>query len=342
MKIIYYFFLSVILFGCAMNDLTIGVTEPATITLPANIKTIGIVNRTKSTVNKNLNQIDQLVTLELLTVDSTASLKAIDGLFDELQKNTRFEKITNFQSFMLENSTINTFSPIIQKSTIQQICNDNNCQALFVLEYYDTDTKVETKVVPVTTNVLGVEVNAVETEAVVNTGIMLGWRIYDASGDILYDEFPMFQGAVSSGRGINPLKAVSAVVGQKALIENLSYEMGQRYAQDLLPVYVRVYREYYVKGSDNFKIGKRLARAGQWNEAAEYWEKDLNNPKRKVAGRVHYNMAIISEINGDLDAAINWAEKSYTIFNIKKGLHYSRILKDRKLKIEELNRQQGN
>lgn len=40
-------------------------------------------------------------------------------------------------------------------------------------------------------------------------------------------------------------------------------------------------------------------------------------------------MAIISEINGDLDEAINWASKSYSDFNIKEGLQYVKILKSR-------------
>ena len=41
-------------------------------------------------------------------------------------------------------------------------------------------------------------------------------------------------------------------------------------------------------------------------------------------------MAIISEINGELDIAIEWAQKSYENYNNKLALQYLRILKNRK------------
>ncbi len=337
------FFYSLILifaFSCATNDLTIRVTEPAPISLPADINKVGVVNRTNSP-KSNVNKIDELVTLELLTIDSTAAIKATKGITDELKKNNKFTKVKNLHPLLLDNSLLNEFSPQLPKNKVQKICKKNDLEALFVLEYFDTDTKVDYKAVPVKADVLGVEVNAMETQATVNTVIKAGWRIYDASGNLIYDEYKMFENVVSSGRGINPLKAISAVVGQKDLVENISYKMGVNYAIDLLPISHRVHRLYYVRGTNNFKIGKRLARAGRWNKAAEYWEKEINNPKRRIAGRAYYNMAIINEINGDIDAAIDWAEKSYTLFNNKKALRYLNILKNRKARIEELKRQQG-
>ena len=40
-------------------------------------------------------------------------------------------------------------------------------------------------------------------------------------------------------------------------------------------------------------------------------------------------MAIINEINGDLNAAIDWASKSYSDFNNREALNYLRILRNR-------------
>ncbi|MEA3451273.1 MAG: DUF6340 family protein, partial [Bacteroidota bacterium] len=222
----------------------------------------------------------------------------------------------------------------------QKIYANNNLHAVFVLEYFDTDTHAKFDVVPVTKVVLGRKINAIVTEANVSTIIKLGWRIYDASGEIIYDQLPVVKEVVSFGQGINPLKAIAAVTGHNNSVEQISYSLGQNYAYDLLPVYLRVNRIYYVKGTDNFKVGKRLARAGNWNDAADYWKKEINNPKSKIAGRAYYNMAIINEINGDVDKAIEWSEKSYTLFNNKKALKYLRILKNRKLRMQELKRQE--
>ena len=53
------------------------------------------------------------------------------------------------------------------------------------------------------------------------------------------------------------------------------------------------------------------------------------NKDSKIAGRAYYNMAIISEINGDLEKAIEWASKAYSYYKIKESLRYLNILKNR-------------
>jgi hypothetical protein len=51
-------------------------------------------------------------------------------------------------------------------------------------------------------------------------------------------------------------------------------------------------------------------------------------------------MAIINEINGDLDAALKWARKSYEDYNDKLGIRYVRILENRKYKNDVLKMQE--
>ena len=116
----------------------------------------------------------------------------------------------------------------------------------------------------------------------------------------------------------------------------MSIKAGQNYAFRIIPYRIRVYRDYFVKGSDNFKIAKRKAQMGQWDEAGELWRKETGNPKMKIAGRAAYNMAIISEINGDLDEALNWARKAWGDYNIKQALDYVRILENRQYKSDVL------
>jgi tetratricopeptide (TPR) repeat protein len=94
-----------------------------------------------------------------------------------------------------------------------------------------------------------------------------------------------------------------------------------------------------VKGTDNFKIAKRKAQLGKWDEAALLWEKETGNPDRKVAGRAYYNMGIINEINGDLEKAIEWVQKAYSDYNNKQALDYVRILENRQYNNEVLEYQ---
>ena len=50
-------------------------------------------------------------------------------------------------------------------------------------------------------------------------------------------------------------------------------------------------------------------------------------------------MAIINEINGNLEDAITWASKAYTDYEIKEALSYIKVLKYRIQKNEELRQQ---
>jgi hypothetical protein len=70
------------------------------------------------------------------------------------------------------------------------------------------------------------------------------------------------------------------------------------------------------------------------------WNKETTNSSRKIAGRAAYNMAIINEINGDLDSALGWAQKSYEDYNDKLAIKYVRILENRKYKTNVLKAQE--
>ena len=45
--------------------------------------------------------------------------------------------------------------------------------------------------------------------------------------------------------------------------------------------------------------------------------------------RACYNMAIISEINGDVNGAIQWARKAYEVYRTPFALEYVNILQQR-------------
>ncbi len=130
------------------------------------------------------------------------------------------------------------------------------------------------------------------------------------------------------------------MINRKDAVKEVSKKAGRVYAIRLIPYRIRVTRDYFVKGTDNFKVAKRRAQLGKWDEAAELWEKETENPKMKIAGRAHYNMAIISEINGNLDDAVAWAQKAYSDFRNKQGLRYVRILENRKYNEDVLSYQE--
>jgi hypothetical protein len=154
------------------------------------------------------------------------------------------------------------------------------------------------------------------------------------------DEFAIAKNLTFSGKGITPAIAASSLIGRKDAVKQTANNVGHEYANGILPFWIRVTREYYVKGNENFDRAKRKAQTGNWDEAAEIWKKETMNNNSSIAGRACYNMAIINEINGNLEAAISWAQKAYEDHNDKLGLQYVKVLRDRQARNNTLKRQQ--
>jgi hypothetical protein len=290
---------------------------------------------------KGLDVLDKALSLEGVNLDKDGALESVRGLSDELQNNSRFNEVKTLKDIDFRTSALTDFPTPLTWEIVGQICNETKTDALFSLEKFDTDThlnyssrKVEMK------TPLG-NIPGLEHQADMETLVKTGWRIYDPSSKQILDEFIFNKSIVFSGRGINPLLAAKALVGRKDAVNQVSNQAGHGYALRIIPFQLRVMRDYYVKGTNNFKIARRKAQVGKWEEAGQLWEKETNNPKYKIAGRACYNMAIINEINGDLESAMKWAQKSYEDTNNKLALRYVRILENRRYKTNILNMQEA-
>jgi len=324
------------------NYLTLTVTEPAPVTMPSNIKNVGILNRSLSNEkNENLDKLDKVLTMEGKDLDKEGAEQCIAGLKEELQKNTAFLDVKTINRTEYKTTGMGIFPSPLSWPNVMKICTDSRLDALFILEMYDTDASINYTTAPVTIKgPLGTEIPAIEHTATINTNISTGWRIYDPFNKLIIDEMPINKQFTLSGRGINPMEAASAIIGRKEAVKARSFQIGEEYGLRILPYKVRVNRTYYVRGTDKFKIAKRRAQTGNWDGAAELWKQEINNVELKIAGRAHYNMAIINEINGDLDEAIRWAQKAYEDYNNKLALDYINTLKYRKNQERKLQMQQ--
>lgn len=333
--------LAIMFLSCKTNELYLNVVEPAPVTLPSGIKSVGVINRSKpSDATKKLDNIDKALTLEGVNLDKDGAQESIKGLTDELLNNNRFTEVKALDDIDFRTSSLVNFPAPLSWDIVIQICKEKNTDALFALEKFDTDTHVNysSRKVDVKTP-LGA-IPGLEHQVDVETIVKTGWRIYDPASRQILDEYIYQESIVSTGRGINPLLAAAALTGRKEAVNEVSNKAGHGYAFRIIPYQLRVKRDYYVKGTANFKIARRKAQMGKWDEAGELWKRDTENRKMKIAGRAAYNMAILNEINGDLDSALQWAQKAYEDYNNKLAPQYVRILENRKYKTEVLKNQQ--
>ena len=329
-----------ILVSCKTQQLYLNVVEPAPVTVPAYIKSVGVINRSMPTdETKAIDIIDKALSLEGVDLDKDGAQESIKGLSDELLNNARFTDVKLLNDIDFRTSGLTLFPTPLTWEIVDQICKEKGTDAIFSLEKFDTDTKLSysTQKVDIKTP-LG-KVPGTQHQADMETIVKTGWRIYDPAAKQILDEYVYNESIVFSGRGLNPLLAVSALIGRKDAVNKVSNKAGHGYAFRIIPYKLRVMRDYYVKGTDNFKIARRKAQMGKWDEAGELWKIETGNSSMKIAGRACYNMAIINEINGDLESALQWAQKSYEDYNDKLAVRYVRILENRRYKNEVLKMQ---
>jgi len=331
-----------LLISCKTNELYLNVTQPAPVTLPSGIKKVGIINRSIPTDETSIvDALDRILTLEGADLDRDGAWESIAGLTGELKANERFSEVKELKDIDFRASRIGILPPPLTQGLVDSLCAETGTDALFSLERFDTDTRVGFGKTPGGIETAFGKIPLKGLEISMETIIKSGWRIYTPAVTGVIDEIAFAESLVFTANGLNPVAAVEGLTGRKDAIREVSRNAGHTYAMRLLPYRIRVTRDYFVKGTDNFKIAKRKARTGKWDEAGTLWEKEVGNPKMKVAGRACYNMAIINEINGSLDEALGWAQKSYEDYGIRPALKYVRILEDRKagdelLKIQEI------
>ena len=290
-----------------------------------------LINRSlPSKGNNALDKIDKILSAEGLNLDKKGAEAAISSLSSELSVIKNFEEIKILKDIEEVKKGLAVLPATLSWELVEKICEENEVDVLFSLAFYDTDTKADYKVITMKLpNSLGIDVDVPAQEVTLATTVVNGWRVYDPQIKEVVDERLYNKNMVFSGKGINPMKAIEAVAGRNETVQEYSRNVGKAYAKRLIPRTRRISREYFVSGSDNFKVAQRRAQAGDWDGAAELWQQELNNSDEKIAGRAHYNMAISNEINGDLDTAIQFASKSYTDYRTNIALDYVNVLKYR-------------
>jgi hypothetical protein len=334
--------LVIVVTSCKTNELYINVLQPAPVTLPSTIRKVGIINRSIPTdETKLVDALDKVLSLEGPDLDRDGAWESIAGLAEELLNNERFTDVRMLNNIDFRASRIGILPPPLSGRLVDSICNISGNDALFALERFDTDTRVNysTPSGKIETPLGNIPVIGLQVS--METIIKSGWRIYVPAGSGILDEFSFAESLVFTAKGINLIAAAAALKDRKNAIREVSRNAGHTYAMRILPFRLRVTRDYFVRGTNNFEIAKRKAQTGKWDEAGLLWEKETNNPRMKIAGRACYNMAIINEINGSIDNALGWAQKAWEDYKTRLALKYTRILENRKynnelLKIQEI------
>jgi Family of unknown function (DUF6340) len=322
----------ILCYSCSSTNLmSLNVNEPAPVSLPPTAKTAAVVNRSRAADDsRTVDAIHRTLGMESKELQAEGSGAGTTGLTDALIRSNRFATVKTLNNLDLRSYGAGVFPVTMSWDTVEKICRENHVDILFSLELFDAGSKVGLNAANVASLATGANVATIATVALgsdVKTQVKTGWRIYDPVTRSVLDQYVIYRDLTFQGANI--LATGSALLGQKEAVIKAGNHAGEAYASRIIPYSLRVSRFYYVRGDGSFIVAKRMAQAGDWDQAGKLWQNETTNPSKKIAGRACYNMAIISEINGDLNGSLQWAKKAYEVYRTPYALEYVNILQQR-------------
>lgn len=278
------------------------------------------------------------------------SLNPEDSIFPVARENVfSFTEMINRNSAPDSQKTkIKLIDPefgLYTKDQIKDIADSTKADLLFSLDYYasvdgvfspnfkneDSDSlKIEQAYIPK---------RFFATEIV---NVLSQWNYYDLKKlELIYSQRKLDTIKWDSPAE-NIFQAIQKLPPRIDAVLNAADIAATKNVEFLVPHWIEVTRMYYKSGQVDLQKTEQLIKENRWLEAAEIWKKNTTNKNKSVAAKSMYNMALACEINGDFDAAIDWAVKSFHVFGSKNEIHaqncqdYIRILGQRKVDIKKI------
>ncbi len=314
---------------------------PADIDVPHHIRRIAIVDRTAPS-DKDKNFVESTLTGEAFRQDEQAAREALEGFIVVIQNTPRFEIVRITEKYT--GSTSGTVFPDpLSWSTILQLCEKYKVDAIVALETFDTDfivTNAKNKIEKKDKD--GNPIIVIEYTAQGVATINMGFRFYDLKNKVIIDQFTFSEKKSWDATGKSVQEAVAGLLDKTAAMNQVSNIAGQIYASRISPTWYSVTRYFFNKPKKNKKLieGVRKSEVADWKGAIESWEEAIKKGKKdKDKGRATYNIAIAYEVLGDMDKAVEWAQKAYIEYGEKDADDYLKTLK-RRINNDAITKQQ--
>lgn len=317
------------------ENLSIEVLKPPKFSLPADIHKVALVSRNLKYEDdtlqyyqvKNRNLIKDKIRFN---TDSLAQITCIDSLAAKLLVHNRFDSVLILP--------VNSF-PVtrVQKIRLDKagwyknLTYQTGADGLIILDMFSCFYK-QAEVY-----------NSTPRANVVTSNV---WSIYDSKHQKIIDRFAQVDTLYWDGTDENGNYKERRLPAKKEAILLAAGITGENYAKYILPTWTTVYRDIMVCGQPEFKNAAKLAQKSNWEEASSFWQKNTENKHKLYRIISLYNLALASEMNGDIDQAIKLTDQAanastgrfWSIEN-EAVREYSAVLYQRKNEISKLDAQ---
>jgi hypothetical protein len=316
--------------GCVtQQQVSIEVLKPAEVSLPANIKSVVLVNT--AFVNQAAS-FAHPVQGTLFEFDTLVSQSTHHKLATLLSQSPRFD--TAFMADAVVFRPSNQLHKPLSVSAIQKF-NKAGADAVLSLEAFSLVDTVYRYQYQLSSGHL-----IYSTFGLIATGV---WRMYDAqTGNQVFSTMltdTLFNDQFESSQ--HYLNYLGNQQNRITLANETANVMAYKLADKLAPFWQTESRYILVTSTDSIVQGARLAYQAKWLEAAQYWKPLTQNSSAKTAAIAMHNMALVCEVAGKFNLSIQYLEQAITLKANPISVHYKLVLEQRLTDAKLLDQQFG-
>lgn len=327
-----FYGLFVLLTSCvSMGKISIQVSTPPLKAIPNDIQSIVLMNRSMTGAFKNLNQdsleselVRKKLVLNELLLDSMAADTTLQVLGNALFESGRFDVVIPLQR-NLQNTNVSylTKSPSLKLSQVKQICDEFKVNSLLTLDnfYENVSTFYESGY----GNVSEYGVSR-EYFIFVQIAFHSKWKLYRPGEKLEIATFEVKDTIFWEKSGASLQETYEKIPTIKEALLNGAIENGQILASYISPGWKQQSRSYFITKNTGADKAVPLLKADNWKEARDIWMKFSTSSASKLRSQIEFNLALASEMDGDLKEAIEWAQKSYKTKYSKAAENYLKLL----------------
>lgn len=167
------------------------------------------------------------------------------------------------------------------------------------------------------------------------------WRMYDLTSKKIVDRWSNMDTLRFYGDGYDVDHVLAPLPDRYNALQQLAVEAGRHYARQISPTWKKVTRTYLSDNSAEMEKPVKAASSNDWETAAGEWLKLTSGKKKARAAMAAYNMAVASEVLGNLEMARYWLNKSVEIKPLPAATSYGQELSTREANLLLLKKQFG-
>lgn len=310
------FITGILLSSCKSTFISLQIenAHPSKEELPANIQSITLMNRSMN--NQFYNHIEDSLQayyyrngyqLSKIILDSMAADTTIKALAALLFESGRYDVVIPVELNFPRSLAYNIIPDTLNQEQVSTICKNFNTDALMVMERFSTKVMTDHTKEKYYDPDKGV---SYFFYASLDLKYDAFFRIYKPGNKTLVKEIALTDTINWESSDNIQVRMFSRTPTIKQAMINAGIKVALDVDSKLSPTWTKENRGYFIFNKKK-DPGQQFMQENNYEEAEKYWAELAQSKNKNIRSKAEFNMALISELNGDIDAAISWGLKSF-------------------------------